>query len=178
MARGNSSVRMGPISLFALVIIICLAVMAVLALATARAGLARSERQADSVSALYANERAGQELVARVDALLAQAQKDGLDRGGATDLLADALPGLADAAASATAAADEDADADLLPQVDTASVDPADATATVRFATESGRLLDIELTVTADLTCETSSWKATTLWTEDTSDTVWSGPST
>lgn len=178
MARGNSSVRMGPISLFALVIIICLAVMAVLALATARAGLARSERQADSVSALYANERAGQELVARVDALLAQARGNGLDRDGATDLLADALPGLADAAASAAAAADEDADADLLPQVDAASVDPADATATVRFATASGRLLDIELTVTADLTCETSSWKATTLWTEDTSDTVWSGPST
>ena len=172
MARGNSSVRMGPISLFALVIIICLAVMAVLALATARAGLARSERQADSVSALYANERAGQELVARVDALLAQAREDGLDRDGATGLLADALPGLADAAASTAAAAD------LLPQVDAASVDPADATATVRFATESGRLLDIELTVTADLTCETSSWKATTLWTEDTSDTVWSGPST
>ena len=63
--------RIGPISLFALVIILCLAVMAVLSVTTAQATYAAAERQASFTTDTYANERAGQELVADVDAALA-----------------------------------------------------------------------------------------------------------
>ena len=62
--RGRGSVRIGPISLFALVIILCLAVMAVLSVTTAQATYAAAERQASFTTDTYANERAGQELVA------------------------------------------------------------------------------------------------------------------
>ena len=40
------TVRMGPLSLFALVVALCLAVMAVLSVATANASMALAERQA------------------------------------------------------------------------------------------------------------------------------------
>ena len=57
---------MGPISLFALVVALCLAVMAVLAVTTARANAALAERQAAFTASDYANEAAAQELLARV----------------------------------------------------------------------------------------------------------------
>ncbi len=79
--RGRGSVRIGPISLFALVIILCLAVMAVLSVTTAQATYAAAERQASFTTDTYANERAAQELVADVDAALApvRAAHGGLD---------------------------------------------------------------------------------------------------
>lgn len=46
MAKPHGSVRIGPISLFTLIIILCLAVLAVLSLTTARAELSITERQA------------------------------------------------------------------------------------------------------------------------------------
>ncbi len=63
--RGRGSVRIGPISLFALVIILCLAVMAVLSVTTAQATYAAAERQALFTNDTYANERAAQELGGR-----------------------------------------------------------------------------------------------------------------
>ena len=66
--RGRGSVRIGPISLFALVIILCLAVMAVLSVTTAQATYAAAERQASFTADTYANERAGQEFAADIDA--------------------------------------------------------------------------------------------------------------
>ena len=56
---------MGPVSLFALVVALCLAVMAVLAVTTARASMALAERQAAFTADDYANETVGQELLAR-----------------------------------------------------------------------------------------------------------------
>ena len=44
MAKSRGSVRMGPISLFALIIILCLAVMAVLAVTTAQASYTLTQR--------------------------------------------------------------------------------------------------------------------------------------
>ena len=57
---------MGPISLFALVVALCLAVMAVLAVTTARASGSLAERQAAFTADDYANEAVAQELLARV----------------------------------------------------------------------------------------------------------------
>ena len=58
MAR-QGSVRIGPVSILVLIIILCLAVMAV--------------RQEESTTAFYANEAEAQEYLARLDGLLARA---------------------------------------------------------------------------------------------------------
>lgn len=175
MARRSGSVRMGPISLFALVIIVCLAVMAVLALVTAHAALARSERQAASVSALYINERAGQELLASLDGELAALREADADRDDALDRLSRTLPELAADAADAAAATDTTADTQA-PAVELTAVDSETATVSVRLVADDARALDIQIGITDDLTCEVLAWKASALWTEDTSDTVWQGP--
>ena len=175
MARRGGSVRMGPISLFALVIIVCLAVMAVLALVTAHAALARSERQAASVSARYINERAGQELLASLDGELADLREADADRDEALARLSRTLTQLAADAADAAAATDTAADAQA-PTVELAAVDSAAATVSVRLVADNARALDIQIGITDDLACEILAWKASALWTEDTSDTVWQGP--
>ncbi len=77
--------RIGPISLFALVIILCLAVMAVLSVTTAQATYAAAERQASFTADTYANERAGQEFAASIDAALAPVRAAG---GGLAETLA------------------------------------------------------------------------------------------
>lgn len=64
-------VRIGSISVFALVVIICLAVLAVLSFSTANASLTMSQRQATATSELYLDERAAQEFLAGVDGILA-----------------------------------------------------------------------------------------------------------
>lgn len=71
MARPHGSVRIGPISLFTLIIILCLAVLAVLSITTARAELSITERQAATTTETYQLEVQGQEFVAAVDGALA-----------------------------------------------------------------------------------------------------------
>ena len=69
--RANNSVRMGPISLFTLVVVLCIAVMSVLCFSLAHSSLTVAQRQADFATDSYANESAGQEFVAAVDEVLA-----------------------------------------------------------------------------------------------------------
>lgn len=148
-ARGRGSVRIGPISLFALVIILCLAVMAVLSVTTAQATLAAAEKQAAFTADTYANERAAQELTAEVDAALAPVRAAG--------------GGLDEAVAAVERALPEGAVMD-------------GTTVKAEFATDSGRSLAIELQIHKDATYSVSSWKATTKWTENgAGETLWSG---
>lgn len=147
--RGQGSVRIGPISLFSLVIILCLAVMAVLSVTTAQATYAAAERQADFTADTYANERAAQEFTANVDAALSSVRSSG---GGAAEAIA--------------------AVKRMLPEG--ASIDGS--TVRAEFTTDSGRALAIELDINADATYTIASWKATTLWTENgAGETLWSG---
>lgn len=146
--RGRGSVRIGPISLFALVIILCLAVMAVLSVTTAQATYA-AERQADFTADTYANERAAQEFTADVDAALAPVRAAG---GGLN---------------AALAAVDK-----VLP----ANAERDGATVRAEFTADSGRTLAVELDIQADATYVVKAWKATTLWTENgAGETLWSG---
>lgn len=147
--RGRGSVRIGPISLFALVIILCLAVMAVLSVTTAQATYAAAERQADFTADTYANERAAQEFTADVDAALAPVRAAG---GGLN---------------AALAAVDK-----VLP----ANSERDGATVRAEFTADSGRTLAVELDIQADATYVVKAWKATTLWTENgAGETLWSG---
>ena len=83
MNSTNGSVRIGPISLFTLVIILCLAVMAV---------LSATEKQALFTNDTYQNEQAAQSAVAVIDAALESVRASG---GGLDEALAavdEALP--------------------------------------------------------------------------------------
>lgn len=147
--RDRGSVRIGPISLFALVIILCLAVMAVLSVTTAQATYAAAERQADFTKDTYANERTAQEFTAGIDAALAPVRASG---GGLDEALA-----AVDAALPAGAERDG-------------------STVRAEFTADSGRTLAIELDIQANATYTVTAWKATTLWTEHgAGETLWSG---
>ena len=79
MARPHGSVRIGPISLFTLIIILCLAVLAVISITTARAELSITERQAATTTETYQLEVQGQEFVAAVDGALASRDEAALE---------------------------------------------------------------------------------------------------
>ena len=68
MNDSTPSVRIGPISLFALIAVICLATLAVLAVNTSRASDSLARMQADSVTQQYAAESAAQQFVGLIDA--------------------------------------------------------------------------------------------------------------
>ena len=67
MAKPHGSVRIGPISLFTLIIVLCLAVLTVLSVTTSLAELSTTERQAATTT-----ESVGQQFVADIDAALAE----------------------------------------------------------------------------------------------------------
>ena len=147
--RGRGSVRIGPISLFTIVIILCLAVMAVLSVTTAQATYASAQRQASFTTDTYANEQAAQQFTADVDAALATVRASG---GGQAEALA--------------------AVERMLPT--NAQLD--ETTVRAEFTTNSGRALTVELDIRENATYAITAWKATTLWeTDSAGETLWSG---
>lgn len=146
----SGSVRMGPISLITLVVALCLAVLAVLAVTTARASSALAERQAAFTADDYANEAVAQEVLAGVRTAAAE---------GGADAVGPQLEVL-------LAKAGDDG-----PAV-TAELDGG--TLSVHVESESGRCLDAVLTISGN-EVGVASWKATTLWDEDTGDVLWTG---
>lgn len=137
MKRTSDNVRIGPTSLFTLVIILCLAVMAVLSAATAQATYSAAEKQALFTNDTYQNEQAAQSAVAVIDAALEGVRASGGSMDEALAAVDEALP----------AGAQRDGSKVLM-----------------TFASPSGRTLDVELTITANATYEISQWKATTQW--------------
>lgn len=104
MAKPHGSVRIGPISLFTLIIILCLAVLSVLSLTTARAELSVTERQAATTTETYQLETAAQTFVAEVDGALSSGE------AALADVLA--VYGIVSAEADVAADASTDATAD------------------------------------------------------------------
>lgn len=90
MSRNRTAgapMRMGMLNILVVVIALCLAVLSVLALSTARAGAALSERQAANVTETYAVESVGEELLAHLDEALTSFQAGGIP----ADRLVDAV---------------------------------------------------------------------------------------
>lgn len=203
MAKGQGSVRMGPISLFTLVIVLCLAVMAVLTVTTAEASRALMNRQAAATAEIYIDEVAAQAFVASLDSSLLEyreAHTDAADAGatdaGATDTvdatelkntLTGALPACVSAAETAAKAQGSfvNVDARTVEGEDVAQVagvfgasdvGPDALGLAIDFETEHGRLLSVVLQVHEDGTYSILSWKTTTKWSDEgTGDTLWSG---
>ena len=164
MARDRSgSVRMGPISIFTLVVVLCLAVMAVLSVTTAHADAALAERQACFTQDDYTNEIAGQTLMAGADGALATVRAQGDTAEAGTAAIRAQLNTLIE---RAQAAAGPDA---------TVDVQLNGTTLAAHIEQPSKRCLDITLGITAQANLRITSWKTSTTWTEDTSDTLWMG---
>lgn len=163
MERRPSTVRMGPISVFALVIILCLAVLGVLSVTSASAGSALAQRQAEFTADDYRNEIAGQSFYARADDVLAQVRAQGGDAQAAAAAL--------DAAVAQIA---QEASSDAGSQT-TVSASLEGGELAVHIQAQSGRCLDVEFAIQPDATLSVAAWKATTLWAEDTTDHLWTG---
>lgn len=84
-ASQGDHVRIGPLSLFALIIVICLAVLSVLAFSSANASLVMSQRQATATVELYLDETAAQEFLAGVDDVLATVRGEADGDAGKAD---------------------------------------------------------------------------------------------
>ena len=146
----KGSVRMGPVTLISLVVILCLAVLCVLSLTTARASHAQTQRQAEFISATYLNEAAGQDYLQLVDDTLVQASKEKKNLSGAMDMIRAASPSVAQIGKD---------------------------TVLIAFKTsQTDRLLHIKITVHDDLTYSVDQWKTSVKWSpENNQGNIWQG---
>ena len=140
---GTEDVRMGPVAIFTLMAIICLSVLAVLALSTANATQALAQRRAEATTQLYLDETAAQTFVATLDAGYS---------GGAT---AQALEDAQAAARQATG------DAVAITAARNGNV--VEAT----FDAGNGRHLDITVRLEPDGTIGIDKWRMTTVVNEE-----------
>ena len=168
MAREKGSVRIGPVSVFALVVILGLAVLAVLSAATAQASHTEAQAQADFTRSSYVNDAAAAQALADIDAALADAVLAQEAAAADADGRGDASAYDIDAAMSAVSA--------VLPQGQVADGCAAesfvDGTAVrMTFSTEDGRTLDVELAVRDDLTYSIERWVVTTAWNQGPEET-------
>lgn len=154
--RANNSVRMGPISLFTLVVVLCIAVMSVLCFSLAHSSLTVAQRQADFATDSYANESAGQEFVAAVDEVLAglrtKAASGAAGAGGASGKAV--VIGKKSAMAALKVRG-----ADLAPG---ATLSFGSDSVTADFLLPSSRRLYVELAIDDDATYRVVQWKQTT----------------
>ncbi|MEB1813404.1 S4A5 electrogenic sodium bicarbonate cotransporter 4 [Adlercreutzia mucosicola] len=194
MARPHGSVRIGPISLFTLIIILCLAVLAVLSITTARAELSITERQAATTTETYQLEVQGQEFVAAVDGALASGGETALEAvlaeygiavtaapagdaaaAGAVpagEAIEDETPSGGTVPAAGTTISDDDGGAGAITVSGTFDGELISAT----FAMDSGRTLAVVLRVSNNDTYTIEQWKTTTQWTDDgAGENLWLG---
>ena len=184
MAKTHGSVRIGPISLLTLIIMLCLAVMAVLTFSTAEASRSLTERQAGVVKTLYGDEMAAHRFMAAVDEFLVA---EGGQEGFSTQTIADALPDFCEVASSL--ASDQGVHVDVTAQWltpenlgATAGVPVEDVNENavggicMEASAETGRTLQMTLAITDRADYQLLSWKVMTVWTQEgTGETVWLG---
>ena len=164
IAARDRDVRIGPISLFTLIIVICLAVLAVLTFSTANATLVMSQRQATATSELYLDETAAQTLMAGVSDQLSAVQASGGNGTDGARAVEAALVDLRDQAQDAT-----DGQVSV-----TASMDGKQLHAD--FACEGGRVLSIVVTIRDDCSYRIDRWKMTAVQNvEEPMGNLWTG---
>lgn len=164
MARNQGSVRMGPISLFTLVVILCMTTLSVLCVVTAQATYQMSLRQAEATTAAYENERAAQIWLGALSEGTELAIADGLAVRDVPEVR------VVSEKVSATEAVALVSARDIL--------SPAEFVSGVKaeFSTESGRLLNVVVVEKADGSYRILSWKMTAVLNEEQpNETLWSG---
>ena len=148
-----SGVRIGPISILVFVIALCVAVMATLAITTARANTASTERQIAFTTDTYTNEAAAQTMLSLVDEALTH--------------------GVSGVRSNLNKIQTQTQDAAKETSVEiTLENNVLDAL----FETSSGRQLIIELKFSGT-NYEIVKWKTATNWTEEPTEKLWTGES-
>ncbi len=145
----EENVRIGPVSVFTLIIIICLAVLAVLTISTANASLVLSQRQAVAAQELYLDETAAQTIDDRLAPL-----REGGNADAMSLLEADLVP-MRNAA--------QDAAGGQVEVVTNVSGQQIRA----EFSCANGRTLNIAVTVLPDGTYRIDKWKMTAVVNEE-----------
>lgn len=197
MAKPHGSVRIGPISLFALIIVLCLAVLTVLSVTTSLAELSTTERQAATTTETYQLESVGQRFVADIDAALAEGgdtlskvlvdygiQVQSSSTGGSEELVIEDDTVAGESVTIEDDATGEPAGGDLGRPSATEAADGSPVTfsgtrdgdlISATFSMESGRTLAIVLRIQND-TYTIEQWKVTTEWIDDgTGENLWLG---
>lgn len=160
----DRDVRIGPISLFTLIIVICLAVLAVLTFATANASLVMTQRQATATTELYLDETAAQTFMAGVSDQLAAVKAEGGSGAEGALALEDALVDLRDRAQEAAGGR-----VSVIANVDEQQLH-------AEFACENGRVLNIMVTIRDDCTYRIDKWKMTAVQNEEEpAGNLWTG---
>lgn len=150
-------VRIGPMSVFTLIVVICLAVLAVLAFSTANATFTIAQRQAQATTELYLDETAAQQFVAGLADELASGS-------GGAGTMQSSLSKLSEAAEDSTGG-----------QVAvTANMDGNQVRA--EFSCDNGRTLAIVVTIRDDGTYRIDKWKMTAVQNEEEpAGKLWTG---
>lgn len=143
----GEKVRIGPISLITLIIVICMAVLGVLAASTSHATQTISQRQANASQQLYLNEKAGQEFLASTDAILVEERAAGASAYAAAAAVEGELDAICQAARDA---ADGHVEC-------TANMDGT--TVRAEFVCDDARTLSIAVTIRDDATYRIDQWK-------------------
>lgn len=149
--KSENSVRIGSISIFALVIVLCIAVMGMLAVSTGRAALASSEKQATYTSDIYQNEKEAWQFVSKID-------------GALYDLKEQWWWSKYDGIAAATEIVD-----------DTKGATIDDDVIKAVFESDNGKALTVKMTITDNLELKIDEWKVSTNREMDSGDVLWGG---
>lgn len=159
-AEEGSSVRIGPVSMFTLIAIICLSALAVLAVTTANASHEMAKLQAESVSEQYAAESAAQNFVALIDQTASETTGSDVTRAAAVASSLDDI----------VRTTQQNADRGI-----TVSADMADTDVKAQFACSNGRTLKIVLTILTDGNYQVKQWNMTATENNAQSENLWSG---
>lgn len=148
--KSKGSVRMGPVSLFSLIILLSLAVLAVLAVTTAQANYASAEKHSLFTTDTYANEAEAQTLIADIDGQLSAMRNKNYSQKEILEQLEQTLP--------SEAWVEND-------------------TIRAEFVKDSGRTLRITLEIDSNAKYTITQWQASTSWNTNSGsdDTLWSG---
>lgn len=162
--RRGENVRIGPVSVITLIVVICMAVMGVLAASTAHATAVISNRQADATQRMYLNENAAQEFLASMDEVLADVRAAGGSAQAGAAAVDDQLDSICEKARAAGQG-----------RVScTALVDGT--TVTAEFICEETRLLNIVITIRDGSVYRIDQWKMSSAQQEPaTAGTLWQG---
>ena len=171
--KATGNIRMGIVSFITLVSVLLLAVLSVLCIVTANATRATAQRQAESVTGLYAADAEGQRFLAAVDSYLVQSKQAGESAQAAVKrIVADTDGTLAQAMAQGGAAAEQGGDkADS--EVLTYSFTGEGRTLYLTVTHRDGRVLQASMSIDDDLDCVVDTW-ATSTAQAGSSEALWS----
>lgn len=180
----RASMRMGILDLFVVIIGICLAVLAVLALSTSMASLRLSERQVQGMQQIYDVDTAGQRFAADLDGKVQEVILSGIDAGDMLTAINRELADVVDDVASASEEILVEADVRLPDQMASSfddqysSVDLTRYVGGVRalFTSDDGYLLTCLFGIDDKGAVDALTWKSTRVWDESAqNEQLWQG---